>query len=114
MSRSGKRCHNMDIVLHGPMPSEPCPPSMYAQGRHAFTAPVRALAMSSVTTNADRQIVEVAPGVGCRSEMARKRCSIARRSICSAIQPFSERNTILVAISEFLIKTDYAIVFASD
>jgi hypothetical protein len=37
------------------------PQSTYAQGRHAFTAPVRGLAMPSVTTNADMQIVEVVP-----------------------------------------------------
>jgi hypothetical protein len=51
----------MDIVLHGPMPSEHCPRSKYAQGKRAFTAPVKGLAMSSVTTNADQQIIEVAP-----------------------------------------------------
>ncbi len=59
MSRSVKRWYNMDIVLHGPMPSKPCPRSTYAQGRHAFTGPV-SLAMSSVTANADMQIIEVA------------------------------------------------------
>ena len=68
MSRSVKRWHNMDIVLHGPMPSKPCPRSTYAQGRHAFTAPVRSLATSSVTTNADMQIVEVAPLLRLRTE----------------------------------------------
>ena len=68
MSRSVKRWHNMDIVLHGPMPSKPCPQNTYAQGRHAFTAPVRGLAMSSVTTNADMQIVEVAPLLRLRTE----------------------------------------------
>jgi hypothetical protein len=51
----------MDIVLHEPMPSELCPRSKSAEGKHAFTAPVRGLAVSSVTTNADPQIVEVAP-----------------------------------------------------
>ena len=51
----------MDIVLHGPTRSEPIPRSKSAQGRHAFTAPVRGVAVSSVTTNADPQIVEVAP-----------------------------------------------------
>ena len=64
VSRSVKRWHSMDIVLHGPMPSKPCPRSTYAQGRHAFTAPVRGLAMSSVTANAHLQIVEVAPLLG--------------------------------------------------
>jgi hypothetical protein len=68
VSRSVKRWHNMDIVLHGPMPSKPCPRSTYAQGRHAFTAPVRGLAMSSVTTNADMQIVEMAPLLRLRTE----------------------------------------------
>ena len=48
----------MDIVLHGPMPSEPIPRSKSAPGRHAFTAAVRGPAVPSVTTNADPQIVE--------------------------------------------------------
>ena len=68
MSRSVKQWHNMDIVLHGPMPSEPCPRSKSAEGRHAFTAPVRGLAVSSVTTNADLQIVEGAPLLRLRTE----------------------------------------------
>ena len=63
MSRSVKRWHNMDIVLHGPMPSEPIPRSKSARGRHAFTAAVRGLVVPSVTTNADPQIVEVAPPI---------------------------------------------------
>ena len=71
MSRSVKQWHNMDIVLHGPMPSEPCHRSKYAQGRHAFTAPVKGLVMSSVT-NADMQIVEVAPLPKLRTERCYK------------------------------------------
>ena len=65
MSRSVKRLHNMDIVLHGRMPNEPCPRSTYAQGRHVFTAPVRGLA---VAPNAEMQIVEVAPLLGLRMQ----------------------------------------------
>ena len=51
MSRSVKRSHNTDTVLHGPMPSKPCPQSKYVQGRLAFTTSVRGLDTSSVTTN---------------------------------------------------------------
>lgn len=61
MTRSVKRWHNMAIVLHGPTPNEPCPRSTFAQGKLAFTAPVRGLAMPSVITNADKQIVEAHP-----------------------------------------------------
>jgi hypothetical protein len=67
----------MDIVLRGPMPSKPCPRSKYAQGRHAFTAPVRGLATSSVITNADMQIVEVAPLLRLRTERCYQLDSIA-------------------------------------
>jgi hypothetical protein len=40
------------------MPSEHTHPSKYAQGKHAFTAPVRGLAVSCVTINTDPQIAE--------------------------------------------------------
>ena len=83
MSRSVKRWHNMDIVLHGPMPSKPCPQSTYAQGRHAFTAPVRGLAMSSVTTNADMQIVEVAPLLRLRTERCCQMRLVADEAKCA-------------------------------
>lgn len=83
MSRSVKRWHNMDIVLHGPMPSKPCPQSTYAQGRHAFTAPVRGLAMSSVTTNADIQIVEVAPLLRLRTERCCQMRPVADEAKCA-------------------------------
>ena len=79
MSRFVKRWHNMDIVLHGPMPSKPCPQSTYAQGRHAFTAPVRDLAMSSVTTNAD----EVAPLLRLRTERCYQVRLIADEAKCA-------------------------------
>lgn len=83
MSRSVKRWQNMDIVLRGPMPSKPCPRSRYAQGRHAFTALVRGLAMSSVTTNADMQIVEVAPLLRLRTERCYQSDSIADGAKCA-------------------------------
>ena len=78
MSRSVKRWHNMDIVLHGPMPSKPCPQSTYAQGRHAFTAPVRGLAMSSVTTNADRS--RLRPSLRIRATLKRDGLPDAHRA----------------------------------
>jgi len=59
VTRSVKRWHNTDTVLHGPMPSKPCLQSKCVQGRHAFTTPVRGLDTSSVTTNAAMQIVKV-------------------------------------------------------
>jgi hypothetical protein len=59
--RSVKRWHNTDIVLQGPMPSEPCRRSKYALAKHAFTALVRGLDTSSVTPNTDIQIVDHAP-----------------------------------------------------
>ena len=79
MSRSVKRWHNMDIVLHGPMPSKPCPRSTYAQGRHAFTA----LAMSSVTANAETQIVEVAPLLRLRTERCCQMRPVADEAKCA-------------------------------
>ena len=75
MSRSVKRWHNMDIVLHGPMPSKPCPRSTCAQGRHAFTAPVR------VTANADMQIVEVAPLLRLRTERCDQVRVVSRNAV---------------------------------
>jgi hypothetical protein len=83
VSRSVKRWHNMDIVLHGPMPSKPCPQSTYAQGRHAFTAPVRGIAMSSVTTNAGMQIVEVAPLLRLRTERCCQMRLVADEAKCT-------------------------------
>ena len=83
MSRSDKPWHNMVIVPHGPMPNEPCRRSMYAQGRHAFTAPVRGLAMSSVTTNADMQIVEVAPLLRLRTERCCQMRLVADEAKCA-------------------------------
>ena len=43
-------------------------PQQVRAGRHAFTAPVRGLAMPSVTANADKQIVEAAPLLSLRTE----------------------------------------------
>jgi hypothetical protein len=75
VSRSVKRWHNMDIVLHEPMPSKPCPRSTYAQGRHAFTAP------ASVTTNPDIQIAEVAPLLRLRTERCDQVRVVSRNAV---------------------------------
>ena len=59
MSRSVKRCNNMDIVPHGPMPSERCRRSMYAQVRHACIGRIRGLVVPSAITEPGLSIIEV-------------------------------------------------------
>ena len=107
MSRSVKRWHNMDIVLHGPMPSKPCPQSTYAQGRHAFTAPVRGLAMSSVTTNADKQIVEVAPLLRLRTERCCQMRLVADEAKCTCRRRCPEKGRIQIDGRKQLLLSSY-------